>query len=320
VSNALFLRLLFEILIECAEIMHLRHLEHLLAVADTGSFSRAAEQQHLTQSALSRSIQTLEGDLGARLIDRTGKRNELTPLGQAVAVRARRMVFEAAELHRSAALLKQGELGAIRIGLGSGPAVMLMTPFLIHMARCHPGVHVSVSPGATELQLMQLRQRTLDALVIDVRRIAPAPDLAIEHLSELRAGFVCRSAHPLLQAGGPVTFDDLLRYPVASTPLSAEVARMLVNLFGPRADPQQAVSLRCDDITSLIETVKASDAIYLGILTAARSGIEAGALAELVTAPRLTNGARFAFITLAGRTEAPSMGLFRQFVAEWLRD
>lgn len=300
--------------------MNLRHLEHLLAVADTGSFSRAAEQQHLTQSALSRSIQTLEDDLGARLIDRTGKRNELTPLGQAVAVRARRMVFEAAELRRSAELLKQGDLGAIRIGLGSGPGVMLMTPFLIHMARHHPGVHVSVSPGATELQLMQLRQRTLDALVIDVRRIAPAPDLAIEHLTEVRAGFVCRGGHPLLQANRPVAFEEILRYPLASSPLSAEVALMLVNLFGPRADPQQAVSLRCDDITSLIEAVKASDAIYLGILAAARNGIEAGQLAELVTAPQLTSGARFAFITLAGRTEAPSMGFFRQFVAERLRD
>jgi len=300
--------------------MNLRHLEHLLAVAETGSFSRAAEQQHLTQSALSRSIQSLEDDLGARLIDRTGKRNELTPLGQAVAARARRMVFEAAELRRSAELLKQGDLGAIRIGLGSGPGAMLMTPFLVHMARHHPDVQVSVSPGATELQLMQLRQRTLDALVIDVRRIAPAPDLAIENLTEMRTVFACRSGHPLLQAGRPVSFDKMLRYPRASTPLSAEVAHLLVNLFGPQADPQQAVSLRCDDITSLIETVKASDAIYFGILAAARAGIKTGQLAELVTEPPLTIGARFAFVTLAGRTEAPSMGLFRQFVAERLRD
>ena len=230
--------------------------------------------------------------LGARLIDRGGKRNELTPLGQAVAVRARRMVFEAAELRRSAALLKQGDLGAIRIGLGSGRGAMLM----------------------------QLRQRTLDALVIDVRRIAPAPDLTIEYLTELRAGFVCRGGHPLLQSGRPVSFDEMLRYPLASTPLSTEVAQMLVKLFGPRADPQQAVSLRCDDITSLIEAVKASDAIYQGILAAARVGIEAGQLAELVTEPPMTSGARFAFVTLAGRTEAPSMGLFRQFVAERLRD
>jgi DNA-binding transcriptional LysR family regulator len=300
--------------------MNIRHLEHLLAVAETGSFSRAAEQQHLTQSALSRSIQTLEDDLGARLIDRSGKRNELTPLGEAVAVRARRMVMEAAELRRSAELLKQGDLGTIRIGLGSGPSAMLMTPFLVHMARHHPGVHVNMSPGTTELQLMQLRQRTLDALVIDVRRIAPAPDLTIEHLSELRTGFVCRTGHPLLKTGKPVLFDDILRYPLASTPLSTEVAHILVKLFGLQANPQQAISLRCDDINSLIDAVKVSDAIYLGILAAARPGIEAGQLAELATAPAMTSGARFAFVTLVRRTEAPSMGLFRQFVAERLRD
>ena len=297
--------------------MNLRHLEHLLALADTGSFSRAAEQLHLTQSALSRSIQTLESDLDGKLVDRTGK---LTPLGETVAARARRMVLDAAELRRSADLLRRGDLGAIRVGLGSGPGAMLMTPFLVHMALHHPGVQVSVSPGATELQLMQLRQRTLDALVIDVRRIAPAPDIAIEHLTELRAGFVCRSGHPLLRTGKPVSFDDLQRYPLASTPLSAEVAHLLVNRFGPRADPQQAVSLRCDDITSLIETVKASDAVYMGILAATRPGVEAGQLAELATKPAMNAGARFAFVTLTGRTEAPSMRLFRQFVADRLRD
>ncbi len=300
--------------------MNLRQLEHLLALAETGSFSRAAEQLHLTQSALSRSIQSFEDELGARLVDRTGKRNELTPLGNTVAARARRIMFEAAELRRSADLLKQGDLGAIRVGLGSGPGAMLMTPFLVHMAQQHPGVRVNITRGSIELQLVQLRQRLLDALVIDVRSIAPAPDLTIEHLAELRAGFVCRREHPLLAARQAVRFDDMLRYPLASTPLSDEVAHILVRHFGPQADPQQAVSLRCEDVTSLVETVKASDAIFLGVIAAARAEIASGQLAELVTTPPLVTGARFAFVTLTGRTEAPSMGIFRQFVAERLRD
>lgn len=300
--------------------MNLRHLEHLLAVADTGSFSRAAERLHLTQSALSRSIQALEEELGDRLIDRTGKRNELTPIGQTVVSRARRLIFEAAELRRSAELLKQGDLGAIRVGLGSGPGALLMTPFLVYMAQHHPGVKVSISPGATELQLIQLRQRQLDALVIDARRVAPAPDLAIEALPEVRAGFICRAAHPLAQAGAPVRFDEMLRYPLASTPLSDEVARMLVAHFGPQADPAQCVSLRCEDVASLLDTVRASEAIFLGVLAAAHADLAAGRLAELPTMPALHAGARYAFVTLAGRTEAPSMAIFRRFVAERLRD
>ena len=83
--------------------MNIRHLRHLLAIAETGSFSRAAERAFITQSALSRSIRALEEELGGPLLDRIGKRNELTALGHDVVVRARAIVLGAEELARSAA-------------------------------------------------------------------------------------------------------------------------------------------------------------------------------------------------------------------------
>ncbi|MBS0339443.1 MAG: LysR family transcriptional regulator [Proteobacteria bacterium] len=301
--------------------MNLKQLEHLLAIADTGSFSRAAERLHLTQPALSRSIQLLEEEFGARLIDRMGRRNELTPLGEVVAERARRVVFEAEELWRGVDLFKKGSAGPIRVGLGSGPGAMLMTPFMVHMTKRHPDVQVTITRGAIELQLLQLRQRLLDALVIEVRSIVPAPDLVVEHAADMRTGFVCRRGHPLLaKRTRGVRIDDVLRYPLASTPLSDEVARLLVHRYGPRANPPQAVGLRCEEIASLIETVRQSDAIFLGIVAAARSGIDSGELRELTTNPPLAASARFAIVTLAGRTESPAMKLFRRFVADWLHD
>ncbi len=299
--------------------VNLKQLEHLLALADSGSFSRAAEQMHLTQSALSRSIQSLEDALGGTLIDRIGKRNELTPLGHTVVARARRMVLDAADLRRSADLLQQGNLGAIRVGLGSGPGALLMTPLLQHMARHHPGVKVAISRGSTELQVQQLRARQLDALVIDVRRIAPAADLRIEALGELRAGFICRAGHPLAGATR-VPFEAVLGYPVACSPLSEEVARLLVDHYGARADPAQMTTLQCEDVTSLLDTVAVTDAIFLGIVAAARPGIALGTLAEIRVNPPLQAGARFACVTLAGRTEAPAMTILRAFVDERLRD
>jgi len=299
--------------------MNLKHLEHLLALAETGSFSRAAEQMHLTQPALSRSIQTLEEELGGRLLDRIGKRNELTPLGQNVVARARRIVLDAAELRRSVELLQLGGVGSIRVGLGSGPVGLLMTPFLQFMGQHHPAVKVSITRGATELQLLQLRARELDALVIDLRRIVPAPDLAIEDVVELRAGFVCRSGHPL-QRRTRVDFEDLLSFPIASTPLSDEVARQLVDHFGPRANPEQLTTLKCEDVGSLIDTVRATDAVFLGVVAAARQGMAAGELAELRVSPAFKAAARFGYVTLAGRSEAPVMALFRQFATQHLRD
>lgn len=297
--------------------MNIKHLEHLLALADTGSFSRAATKCCITQSALSRSIQNLEDELGGRLLDRIGKRNELTPLGREVVVRARRIVFEAGELHRSAELLQQGGGGTIRIGLGSGPGALLTTPLLCHAAEHHPDLRVSITRGPTELQLLQLRARRLDALVVDAYRVAPAPDLQMESLGYQSAGFVCRAGHPLARRSS-IGLEDLLRYPVASTPLSDQVARMLVEQYGAAADPQLMVSLQGEEVDSLIATVERSQAVYLGILAAAREGIEAGRLVELPLQPPLRSQARFAYLTLQGRTEAPAMAWFRQFVARVL--
>ncbi|MCA3178055.1 MAG: LysR family transcriptional regulator [Burkholderiaceae bacterium] len=299
--------------------MNIRHLEHLLAIAETGSFSRAAERAFITQSALSRSIRALEATLGGPVVDRIGKRNELTALGHDVVERARRIVLDAEELQRSAALFAGGSGGTIRVGLGSGPGAMLMTPLLHHVATRRPGVRVEVSRGSTELQLGQLRSRALEALVVDARRIAPAPDLRVEPLGEMRTGFIARADHPLA-ARRRVAFEDVLEWPVATTPLSAEVARLLVEQYGPRADPAAMATLRCEDIGALIDTVSRSQAVYLGIVAPAREAIARRRLAELHLAPRIQATARFAYVTLAGRTEAPVMRTFREFVAERLRD
>jgi DNA-binding transcriptional LysR family regulator len=301
--------------------MNLRHLEHWLALADTGSFSRAAEKLYITQSALSRSIQALEEDLGGPLVDRVGKKNELTPLGRSVLERARRIVHEAQELQQGAALLQQGGLGALRVGLGSGPGAMLMTPWLVYMAQHHPTVQVTVSRGSTALQLTQLRERQLDALVVDVRRVEAAPDLKMTQVVEMRAGFVCRQGHPLLKrAAKGLPFDALLSFPIASIELSQEVARLLVDHYGPQANPAQMTTLQCEDIASLLDVVGQTDAIYLGILGAAREGLAQGRLVELPMQTPLKGQARLALITLAGRTELPVMSVFRAFVQNHLSD
>ena len=299
--------------------MNVRQLEHLLAIAETGSFSRAAERSFMTQSAFSRSIQSLEEELGGRLVDRIGKRNALTPLGDAVLARTRQIVRDTDELRRSAELFRQGSGGAIRVGLGSGPGALLMTPLLCEVANRHAGVRVSISRGPAELQVLQLRARSLEALVVDARRITPAPDLLIEPLGELRTGFIVRADHPL--AGRKkLVFKDLLNWPIASTPLSTEVSRLLVEQYGAAADPTHMTTLQCEDVGSLIDAVSQTHAVFLGIVAAAREGIRKRKLVELKLSPRIRASAAFAYVTLAGRTQAPVMQTFRAFVGERMRD
>lgn len=294
--------------------MTLVQLRHLISLAKSGSFSKAAQAQHLTQPALSRSIRALEDELGMPLFDRIGRRNELTAFGREVLNRARQLVFEADELRDSGRQMREGQGGVIRIGMGSGPGAMLMTPFLMRMSTRHPKMRVVVSRGGTELLAQALRARTLDALVVDARSLKPAPDLALSALHEMRGVFMCRRGHPLARLRSGVSFEAVQRYPIASTPLSDEVARTLVEAYGPEAHPALCVTLQCEELPSLIEVVRQSDAVLLAIRAAAPD------LVELKMEPALNGVARFGLVTLRRRTEAPALPILRELMQELLRD
>ena len=294
--------------------MTLVQLRHLISLAETGSFSRSAEALFLTQPALSRSIQALEDELGQRLFDRVGRRSEPTPFGLEVLERARRLVADAEHLKESAQRLREGLVGSLRLGLGSGPGAVLTVPLLRHMAKHHPGAHVEVARGGTEQLLRALRARELDALLVDARGVPPAADLHVQTAGELKGAFLCRKGHPLLRAKAPLRYADLRAYPLASTPLSDEVARVLVERYGPEADPHQAVNLRSEDIATLVQVVAHTDAVLLAVRAASQD------LVELPLRPALNATARFGWVTLVGRSEPPLLEVVRALAAEHLRE
>lgn len=294
--------------------MTLVQLRHLLSLASTGSFSRSAELLFLTQPALSRSIRALEDELGQPLFDRIGRRSELTPFGREVAERAKHVVGAVDDLRDSGGQMARGEAGTLRLGLGSGPGAMLMTPLLMHVARHHPRLRLEISRARTDLLERALRDRALDAIVVDARSLAPAPDLVAGPGYEMRGAFLCRRGHPLLRRRKPLSFDQLRAYPIASTPLSDEVARVLIARYGPIAHPGQCVTLRCDELPSLVELTRQTDAVLLAIRGAGPD------LVELPVEPALEATARFAIVTLSGRSEPPALSIVRQRVAELLVD
>ncbi len=294
--------------------MTLVQLRHMISLAQSGSFTRSAEAQFLTQPALSRSIRALEDELGHPLFDRVGRRAVLTPFGAEVLQRARHLVFEADELSASGRETLAGRAGTVRIGMGSGPGAMLMTPLLKTMATQHPTIHIEIARGHTDLLTRALRERELDALVIDARSLSPAADLRVAMLIEMRGAFMCRSGHPLTRWRGALRFDALRQFPIASTPLSDEVARTLVERYGPAAHPSECVSLRCEEIPSLVEVVRRSDAILIAIRAAAPD------LVELVLTPAINATARFGIVTLTGRTEAPALPIVRKLMEQLMHD
>ena len=293
--------------------MTLVQLRHLMALAETGSFSRAAELVFLTQPALSRSIQSLEEELGAALFDRIGRRAELTPVGREIVEQARMLVLDAQELQERARTAARGQFGKLRVGMGSGPAAMLMTPLLLQVATTRPQWRVEVARGATDLLVQRLRARTLDALVLDLRSMTPAEDLSVELARDLRGAFMVRPGHPLARRR-TVRFDELEPYPLAGTPLSGAVAQGLVRLYGPKADPEQALNVRCEDIASLVDVTLRSDTVLLSIRAAGPG------LVELPMEPPMNVPAQLGLVTLARRTAPASMAMLRQLLERALTD
>jgi len=294
--------------------MTLVQLRHLIKLAETGSFRRAAELSFLTQPAFSRSIKALEDELGHRLFDRRGWRSEPTPFGEEVLNRARRLVQEADHLKEDARRIQEGLTGTIRVGLGSGPGAILTMPLLRHMATHHPRAHLELARANTGLLTLALRERRLDALVIDARSLPPAEDIEVQAVAELRGAFLCRPEHPLTQRSGAVRFSDLLAYPLASTPLSDEIGRLLVERYGPKAHLEHCVTLRSEEIAALVAVAEATNTVVLTTRAAAPS------LVELQLKPALQANARFALVTLAGRSEPPLLPLLKDLIVGWLKE
>ncbi len=124
--------------------MNLRQLEYCLAVADLASFTRAAEQLHVSQPGLSQQILSLEAELGGPLIERLGKGVRLTPAGRAFLPEARAAVL-AAERARAAA---RGALASTTIDLDVATlrsvAVGILPQALRSLYETHPDAAVSL--------------------------------------------------------------------------------------------------------------------------------------------------------------------------------
>jgi DNA-binding transcriptional LysR family regulator len=125
----------------------LRELQAVLAVAESGSFRRAAAALGYTQSALSHQVSALEAALGQPLFHRPGGRApvRLTPAGEAVCRRARRALSEVEAVAADAEQAARGEIVRVRVGVTQTAAAEIMPAALRAFRDDHPGVEVVLS-------------------------------------------------------------------------------------------------------------------------------------------------------------------------------
>src|SRR5262245_14244763 len=138
--------------------MKLAPLRTFIAIADSKSFTRAATQLGMTQSAASRQIDALESDLGVSLFDRVGRRIRLTSEGEDLLARSRRLLADVDALGERARVLKGGQVGILRVSATPQVIEKLLAPFLMGFSRRHPGVKVHFLEGGGAYQQSQLER------------------------------------------------------------------------------------------------------------------------------------------------------------------
>ena len=144
----------------------LRQLRHLVALADHGHFSRAAEACALTQSSLSASIRELELTLGRTLVERTKRRVMVTPLGEQVVERARTLLADAEAI---VDLVDDGRAplsGAFRLGVIPTIAPFLLPRTLPALRRAHPDLRLYLKEQTSAELVDSVRRGLLDAALL----------------------------------------------------------------------------------------------------------------------------------------------------------
>lgn len=180
---------------EAAEIMNLDQLETFLAVAGTGSFTKAAPLVHRTQSAVSRQIQELERSLGLPLFERLGKQISLTEAGRLLVADAPQLLLQVDNLRGLLRDIAEGVTGELRIGATVSAATTFMPDVLAKFRRRHPTVGLSLAPGQTDAMFGMLRKNEIDFAVVGSE--PPGDDVAVRFRIPDELVLVASPDHPL---------------------------------------------------------------------------------------------------------------------------
>jgi LysR family transcriptional regulator, hydrogen peroxide-inducible genes activator len=146
--------------------MELQQLRYFCAIADTGSFSRAAQQTHVSQPSLSQQIRKLEDELGSRLFDRLGRTVRLTESGQAFLPGARAVLRELEAARTEVVEHKSTVAGSVSVGVIPTIAPYFLPPVLASFSRKYPQLRVTVMEEITPLLLERLRAGSLDLAIV----------------------------------------------------------------------------------------------------------------------------------------------------------
>jgi DNA-binding transcriptional LysR family regulator len=302
----------------------LQQLRQVLALAEHRSFVRAAAALHISQPALSRSIQNLERAFGNSLFLRSAAGVVPTDLGRLYIERARDLLRMADELESEAIGHAAQRTGRVSIGGGPYPTDSFLGPATARFVEEFPRVGVQLLSGDWSDLAHRLRSRTLDFFVADASHQTGEPDLEMTLMpTQHPAYFFARAGHPLAQARANVRAADVLTWPFATPsripprvldPLLAAHREGSSHLAAARPFP----AVECSGLSPVKRLVAVSNAVSASILPCIAEELDDGHFVLLGTAPWLY--LQYGLVSLRGRPWTQTAEKLRELVFDAERE
>lgn len=196
--------------------MELRHLRYFVAVAEERHFGRAAQRLHIAQPPLSQQIRQLEAELGTRLFARTTRKVDLTPAGELLLTRARRILADVGAAAIDVQRAERGEVGRLAVGF-TGSATYELLPSIATALRVElPDVDLELhGEMLTPAQVEALLSGTLDVGLL--RPPVHSPDLTVHVIRREPLVVALPVDHPLV-GDRPVSLAELAGDPFVTYP------------------------------------------------------------------------------------------------------
>lgn len=274
--------------------MELTRLRHIVAVARYQSFSRAAEEEGITQPALSRSVAAFERRHGVILFDRGRGGVHPTAVGLLVIDQAKRLLAAAGDLERSLRRYPQGQAGRIAFGLGPLLASLFLPQLGSSLLRAYPGLQILTLVRTPNELIGELLGDRIEIILGNNWNLGRVPGTEVERLGKLTIAVMARADHPLARAGR-LSAADLEDYPLASA-----VPPPAGGMSG------SAGSLVCDNFHVLRETVLRTDCVWLSSPAFVAEDLRAGRMVQLDVAEIPPADSDICLVSRRGRTRSPA--------------
>jgi DNA-binding transcriptional LysR family regulator len=284
----------------------LRQLSNALAVWRHGSFRRAAEEQHLSQPALSRSVQNLEQALAVTLFDRESTELRLTAYGESFLARAEAILVQAADLEREMHLMKDLSVGRLSVAMGTHAAEMSGIRAAKELLSTNPGLQLRLKMRNWREVERMVRQRQVDLGFGEIAHLSDVPELRVESVGAHEMVIYCRPGHPLLNRDTALSPADIDAYPGVGVSVPPRFAQYFpLNCTVDAATGDIAPRIYVEEFRPASEIVAGTDAFGLATPLQLEPFVKTG---KVVAVPFMAPWLRvqYGFILLASRSVSPA--------------